>query len=56
MNFKTLKNKINIDPLQKTYTLDNNCKNYFAYVSITQWQFDYILRELKQNNFREIGA
>ncbi len=51
--FKTMTNKISIDVQRRTYKLNGNCESYGAYVVVSQWEFEKILKQLKVNRFIE---
>lgn len=51
--FKTMTNKISIDVQRRTYKLNDNCESYGAYVVVSQWEFEKILKQLKVNRFSE---
>ncbi len=51
---KTMTNKISIDVQHRTYKLNGNCESYGAYVVISQWEFDNILKQLQAVHFSEV--
>ena len=49
--FQTMKNKICIDAYTRTYKLGDNCEKYGAYVVVSQWEFDNIVKQLQAAHF-----
>lgn len=52
--FKTMTNKISIDVNARTYKLGNECETYGAYVVVSQWEFDNIVKQLQAAHFTEV--
>ena len=49
-----MKNKICIDAYTRTYKLGDNCEKYGAYVVVSQWEFDNIVKQLQAAHFIEV--